>query len=57
MMRGSITGDPLERWTKTNASSLEQMKQMLTELSAADLVDLSMLAVASRHLSAFSAGE
>ena len=57
MMRGSITGDPLERWTKANASSLEQMKQMLTELSAADLVDLSMLAVASRHLSAFSAGE
>jgi glutamate dehydrogenase len=54
MMNGS--GSPLETWSRKNAAAMDQMKQMLGELKAADPVDLSMLAVASRHLSALSNG-
>jgi hypothetical protein len=36
---------------------MDQMRQMLTELGASESVDLSMLAVASRHLSALASGE
>jgi len=36
---------------------MEQMRQMLSELSSSETVDLSMLAVASRHLSAISSGD
>jgi glutamate dehydrogenase len=54
MMNGS--GDPLESWSRKNTAAVDQMKQMLAELKTADPVDLSMLAVASRHLSALSNG-
>jgi glutamate dehydrogenase len=54
MMNGS--GDSLESWSRKNTAAVDQMKQMLTELKTADPVDLSMLAVASRHLSALSNG-
>jgi glutamate dehydrogenase len=50
-------GDPLEKWIKDNAQTMEQMRQMLSELNASEAVDLSMLAVASRHLSAISSGD
>jgi len=48
------SGNPLEIWSRKNAAAMDQMRQMLNELKAADPVDLSMLAVASRHLSALS---
>ena len=54
MMNG--TGDRLQTWSKKNASAMEQIGQMLNELKASETVDLSMLAVASRHLSALSHG-
>ena len=50
------TAHPLDHWIKANGPAMEQMKQMLNELKTADPVDLSMLAVASRHLSALSVG-
>ncbi len=52
----NASGDPLTTWSQKNAAAMEQMKQMLGELKAADPVDLSMLAVASRNLSALSNG-
>ena len=52
-----VKGDALDKWVKENAATMEQMRQMLSELSASETVDLSMLAVASRHLSAISSGD
>jgi len=49
-------GNALEVWLKANPEAMEQLRQMLQELQAANPVDLSMLAVASRHLSALTAG-
>ena len=48
--------DSLEAWMKSNPSLIEQTRQMMNELEAAEQVDLSMLAVASRHLSAIASG-
>ncbi len=56
MLRGG-GGDPLASWIKANGLTMEQMKTMIADLSASEPVDLSMLAVASRHLSALSSGE
>jgi glutamate dehydrogenase len=56
IMNGGKT-DSLEKWIKDNAQTMEQMRQMLSELNSSEAVDLSMLAVASRHLSAISSGE
>ena len=53
---GGGKGDILDNWTKRNAGVMEQTSQMLSELEATEQVDLSMLAVASRHLSTVSAG-
>ncbi|MBN07709.1 MAG: NAD-glutamate dehydrogenase [Rhodospirillaceae bacterium] len=44
-------GDLLESWKKANNSFVNQNSQMLAELKMTELVDLSMLAVASRNLS------
>ena len=44
---GSVS---LAEWLKSNAGIMDQTRQMLHELEAAEIVDLSMLAVASRHL-------
>jgi len=41
---------------KSNPSLMEQTRQMMNELEAAEQVDLSMLAVASRHLSSLASG-
>jgi len=46
----------LEAWMKSNPSLMEQTRQMMNELEAAEQVDLSMLAVASRHLSSLASG-
>ena len=42
--------DPLVQWSKINSATMDQTKQMLNELESAEQVDLSMLAVVSRHL-------
>jgi len=47
-------GDLLEDWKRANGTVIDQTTQMLTELNSAERVDLSMLAVASRHLSAIA---
>ncbi|MFP6735833.1 MAG: NAD-glutamate dehydrogenase domain-containing protein, partial [Rhodospirillales bacterium] len=46
----------LDAWVKSNTMLMEQTRQMMNELEAAEQVDLSMLAVASRHLSAIASG-
>jgi glutamate dehydrogenase len=46
--------DNLDAWISSNAQVMEQTRQMMNELEAAEQVDLSMLAVASRHLSAMA---
>jgi len=51
---GKGKGDLLEDWKKANSTVIDQTEQMLAELESAELVDLSMLAVASRHLSAIA---
>ncbi|MDP6925690.1 MAG: NAD-glutamate dehydrogenase, partial [Rhodospirillales bacterium] len=42
--------NPLVQWSKINSATMDQTKQMLNELKSAEQVDLSMLAVVSRHL-------
>ena len=42
--------NPLVQWSKINSATMDQTKQMLNELESAEQVDLSMLAVVSRHL-------
>ena len=49
---GKGQGDLLESWKKANGSVVKQTAQMLADLEVSELVDLSMLAVASRNLSA-----
>ena len=49
-------GSALDAWVKSNTMLMEQTRQMMNELEAAEQVDLSMLAVASRHLSAIASG-
>ncbi len=44
-------GDPLQNWIKANAETMAQTRAILSEMENAEQVDLSMLAVASRHLS------
>jgi glutamate dehydrogenase len=56
ILGSSRNGMALDAWVKANGGAMEQMKQMLAELEAANPVDLSMLAVASRQLSALAAG-
>jgi len=51
---GGGSGNNLESWMKSNALLMGQTQQMLSELENFEQVDLSMLAVASRHLSAIS---
>ncbi|MEE2760434.1 MAG: NAD-glutamate dehydrogenase domain-containing protein, partial [Pseudomonadota bacterium] len=46
----------LDTWIAANPNLMEQTRQMINELEAAEQVDLSMLAVASRHLSAVASG-
>jgi glutamate dehydrogenase len=46
----------LDKWSATNAVIVEQSRQMMNELEAVEQVDLSMLAVASRHLSTIASG-
>ena len=48
--------DAFAAWAKENAASMTQTRQMLNELESAEQVDLSMLAVASRHLSTVAGG-
>ncbi|MFP6710288.1 MAG: NAD-glutamate dehydrogenase, partial [Rhodospirillales bacterium] len=50
----SGSSKPLADWQKSNASAMDQTNQMMKELEAAEQVDLSMLAVASRHLGTLS---
>ena len=52
----SGSSKPLADWQKSNASAMDQTNQMMKELEAAEQVDLSMLAVASRHLGTLSNG-
>ncbi|MAI10817.1 MAG: hypothetical protein CBD27_12355, partial [Rhodospirillaceae bacterium TMED167] len=51
---GNGKGDLLESWKKANGPLVYQAAQMQAELETAELVDLSMLAVASRNLSAIA---
>lgn len=44
------SSNPLADWQKSHGAAMDQTSQMIKELEAAELVDLSMLAVASRHL-------
>ena len=44
----------IEAWSKQYREPVEQTKQLLTELRAANVTDLSMVAVASRQLRALS---
>ena len=55
----SVNGaaDPLAAWSKDNAAVVAQTRQMLNELESAETVDLSMLAVASRHLSSLASAD
>ena len=48
--------NPLADWQKTNAGAMDQSTQMMKELESAEQVDLSMLAVASRHLGTLASG-
>ena len=50
MSSGANGSDPLTAWSKSNTAIMDQTQQMLNELESAEQVDLSMLAVASRHL-------
>ncbi|MDP7601746.1 MAG: NAD-glutamate dehydrogenase, partial [Rhodospirillales bacterium] len=47
---------PLADWQKTNANAMDQTNQMMKELESAEQVDLSMLAVASRHFGTLVSG-
>jgi len=49
-------GDVLKTWAKKNQGLMDQTSQMLSELEAGEVVDLSMLAVASRQLSSIAGG-
>jgi glutamate dehydrogenase len=49
-------GDVLKVWSKKNEGLMDQTAQMLNELEAGEVVDLSMLAVASRQLSSIAGG-
>ena len=44
--------EALAEWTESHGAAVNQTRTMLAELEAAESVDLSMLAVASRHLAA-----
>ncbi len=46
--------DAIDAWSKVNAAALERTEAMLSELWAAETVDFSMLAVASRQLQALT---
>jgi glutamate dehydrogenase len=50
------SANPLADWQKSNSSAMDQTNQMIKELESAELVDLSMLAVASRHLGSLANG-
>jgi glutamate dehydrogenase len=49
-------GDVLKIWSEKNVGLMDQTAQMRSELEAGDVVDLSMLAVASRQLSSIAGG-
>ncbi len=46
--------EALADWTESHDAAMNQTRMMLTELETAESVDLSMLAVASRHLAAIA---